>query len=95
MPSKRGIFEEVGETPKRTATPGGIDKIGQGARGAIRAWLMVLFGLVVVMIVVGGLTRLTDSGLSITEWKPVTGAMPPMSETAWMEEFDKYRAIPE
>lgn len=56
---------------------------------------MALFGLVVVMIVVGGLTRLTDSGLSITEWKPVTGAMPPMSEAAWEEEFDKYRAIPE
>jgi len=49
----------------------------------------------VVMIAVGGLTRLTDSGLSITEWKPVTGALPPMSEAHWMEEFDKYRAIPQ
>ncbi len=95
MPSKRSIFEEVGETPKQTATPGGIDKAGQGARGAIRIWLMVLFALVVIMIAVGGLTRLTDSGLSITEWKPVTGAMPPMSAEAWTEEFDKYRAIPE
>ena len=56
---------------------------------------MGLFALVLVMIVVGGLTRLTDSGLSITEWKPVTGAMPPMSEAAWTAEFDKYRAIPE
>ncbi len=95
MPSKRSIFEEVGETPKQTATPGGIDKAGQGARGAIRIWLMVLFALVVIMIAVGGLTRLTDSGLSITEWKPVTGAMPPMSAEAWTEEFEKYRAIPE
>ncbi|MDX1782102.1 MAG: COX15/CtaA family protein, partial [Thalassovita sp.] len=43
----------------------------------------------------GGLTRLTDSGLSITEWKPVTGALPPMNEAAWQEEFDKYKAIPE
>ncbi|MFG5382033.1 heme A synthase [Yoonia sp. R2-816] len=95
MPSKRSIFEEVGETPKQTATPGGIDKAGQGARGAIRIWLMVLFALVVIMIAVGGLTRLTDSGLSITEWKPVTGALPPISAEAWTEEFDKYRAIPE
>lgn len=95
MATKRSIFEDVGDTPKQVAAPGGIDKAGQGARGLIRGWLMVLFGLVVVMIVVGGLTRLTDSGLSITEWKPVTGAMPPMSEAAWTEEFDKYRAIPE
>lgn len=95
MATKRSIFEDVGDTPKQTAAPGGISRAGQGARRAIRAWLMALFGLVVVMIVVGGLTRLTDSGLSITEWKPVTGAMPPMSEAAWEEEFDKYRAIPE
>ena len=95
MATKRSIFEDVGDTPKQVAAPGGIDKAGLGARGLIRGWLMVLFGLVVVMIVVGGLTRLTDSGLSITEWKPVTGAMPPMSEAAWTEEFDKYRAIPE
>ncbi len=95
MAEKRSIFEEVGDTPKQVAAPGGIDRAGHGARGLIRGWLMILFGLVVVMIVVGGLTRLTDSGLSITEWKPVTGAMPPMSEAAWTEEFDKYRAIPE
>ncbi len=95
MAQKRSIFQEVGDAPKHVAAPGGINKAGQGARALIRGWLMALFGLVVVMIVVGGLTRLTDSGLSITEWKPVTGAMPPMSEAAWAEEFDKYRAIPE
>ena len=95
MATKRSIFEDVGDTPKHVAAPGGINRAGQGARRAIRAWLMGLFALVVVMIVVGGLTRLTDSGLSITEWKPVTGAMPPMSQAAWEAEFDKYRAIPE
>ena len=95
MATKRNIFEDVGDTPKQTAAPGGIDRAGTGARGLIRGWLMVLFGLVLLMIVVGGLTRLTDSGLSITEWKPVTGAMPPMSEAAWTEELEKYRAIPE
>ena len=95
MATKRNIFEDVGDTPKQTAAPGGIDRAGTGARGLIRGWLMVLFGLVLVMILVGGLTRLTDSGLSITEWKPVTGAMPPMSEAAWTQELEKYRAIPE
>ncbi|MEY1555612.1 heme A synthase [Yoonia sp. R2331] len=91
----RSIFEDVNTTEKQTATPGGIDRGGEGARGAIRAWLMVLFALVVLMIAVGGLTRLTDSGLSITEWKPVTGALPPLSAEAWEVEFEKYRAIPE
>jgi cytochrome c oxidase assembly protein subunit 15 len=95
MATKRSIFEDVGDTAKQTAAPGGIDRAGQGARGAIRGWLMALFALVVAMIVVGGLTRLTDSGLSITEWKPVTGALPPMSEAAWEAELEKYRAIPE
>ena len=69
----RSIFEEVNEVQKPVAAPGGIDAKGRGARGAIRVWLMVLFALVVVMIAVGGLTRLTDSGLSITEWAPITG----------------------
>ena len=91
----RSIFEEVGTAQKQVAAPGGIDKAGQGARGPIRLWLMVIFILVAVMIVVGGMTRLTDSGLSITEWKPVTGAIPPMSEAVWLEEFEKYQAIPE
>ncbi len=58
-------------------------------------WLIVLFALVAAMIVVGGLTRLTDSGLSITEWKPVTGALPPMNAEAWQAEFAKYQTIPE
>ncbi len=98
MSQKRSIFEEVGA--EKTAQPevratGAIDSANKGARGAIRVWLMVLFALVVLMIAVGGLTRLTDSGLSITEWRPVTGALPPMSAEAWAAEFEKYRAIPE
>lgn len=95
MTTRRNIFEEVGDAPRQVAAPGGIDRAGRGARGLIRGWLMVLFAMVMLIIVVGGLTRLTDSGLSITEWKPVTGALPPMSEAAWTEEFKNYRAIPE
>jgi cytochrome c oxidase assembly protein subunit 15 len=97
MSGKRSIFEEVGEGETRAPAPQGgmIDAGKRGARGGIRIWLVILFTLVVVMIVVGGLTRLTDSGLSITEWKPLTGALPPMSVEAWEAEFEKYRAIPE
>jgi cytochrome c oxidase assembly protein subunit 15 len=96
MSSKRNIFEEVGEKQAQTApATGAIDRAPKGARRGIRAWLMILFALVVVMIAVGGLTRLTDSGLSITEWKPVTGALPPMNEADWQSEFTKYKAIPE
>ncbi|MFY0310824.1 heme A synthase [Leisingera sp. D0M16] len=93
--SKRSIFEEVeGEKKDAPAVQTGlIDRGRGGARKAIRAWLMALFALVVAMIVVGGLTRLTDSGLSITEWRPVTGAIPPMSEAEWQSEFDKYKQI--
>ena len=91
----RSIFEEVDSTQKHVATPGGIDRGGNDGRGAMRVWLMTLFALVALMIAVGGLTRLTDSGLSITEWKPLTGALPPLSAEAWDVEFDKYRAIPE
>lgn len=62
---------------------------------ALIRWLMVIAGLVFAMVVVGGITRLTESGLSITEWKPITGAIPPLSEAHWISEFEKYKQIPE
>ncbi|MEP3333092.1 heme A synthase [Sedimentitalea sp.] len=97
MSEKRSIFEEVSDqgAAKPAAQPGLIDKGRGGARRGIRLWLMLLFALVVVMIAVGGLTRLTDSGLSITEWRPVTGALPPMSEADWQAEFNRYKQIDE
>lgn len=98
MSKKRNIFEEVGSDAKpETTTPktGVIDAAPKGARGGIRIWLMIIFALVALMILVGGLTRLTDSGLSITEWKPVTGAIPPLSPADWASEFAKYQASPE
>lgn len=59
----------------------------------VRAWLLVIAGLVYAMILVGGATRLTDSGLSITEWKPLLGALPPMNEADWAEAFAKYQTM--
>ncbi len=61
----------------------------------VSLWLGVMVLLVIVMILVGGATRLTNAGLSITEWRPVSGALLPMSESAWLGEFEKYKRIPE
>jgi heme a synthase len=61
----------------------------------VAIWLLVVAALVLAMVVVGGATRLTDSGLSITEWRPVTGAVPPLNEAAWQSEFAKYKQIPQ
>lgn len=58
-------------------------------------WLWAGILLVTLMVVVGGITRLTGSGLSMVEWKPITGIIPPLSEQAWQEEFDKYKQFPE
>ncbi|MFZ4533856.1 MAG: COX15/CtaA family protein [Alsobacter sp.] len=69
--------------------------VGAGRRRALRLWLWTLAAMVLVMVVVGGATRLTGSGLSITEWRPVTGAVPPLSDAAWQSEFDRYRQIPQ
>jgi heme a synthase len=61
----------------------------------VGAWLFFVSFLVLCMVIVGGATRLTDSGLSITEWAPIKGAIPPLSDAAWAAEFERYRAIPE
>jgi heme a synthase len=62
---------------------------------AIALWLFACCAMIFLMVVIGGITRLTESGLSITEWQPVTGALPPMSEAQWTAEFEKYKAIPQ
>lgn len=62
---------------------------------AVRIWLWGVAALVALTLVVGGATRLTGSGLSIIEWRPVTGVVPPLSEAEWLSEFEKYRAIPQ
>jgi len=63
--------------------------------GAIRAWLFAVAALIAVMVLVGGATRLTESGLSIVEWKPVTGTLPPLSQSEWQQAFEAYKLIPQ
>lgn len=94
MSEKRSIFEEVDIADASSKkVKNNVEIINSNK--ALQIWLLVLFILVAAMIVVGGLTRLTDSGLSITEWKPLTGALPPLSIEVWQLEFDKYKTIPE
>ena len=97
MSKQRSIFEDVSsDASKQEAPKGGLIDGGRGgSRLGVCRWLMVLFALVLLMIVVGGLTRLTDSGLSITEWALVKGAIPPLNDNAWDMAFDKYKNIPE
>ena len=64
-------------------------------RRAVRFWLITVAALVLLMVLVGGATRLTESGLSITQWKPVTGVLPPLNGAEWQAEFDRYKQIPQ
>jgi heme a synthase len=96
MATKRSIFEEVGQAGAvAPAKTGVISAQAVGSRRGIRVWLTGLFLLVVVMIVVGGMTRLTDSGLAITEWNPIMGMIPPLNAADWQAEFAKYQATSE
>lgn len=91
MAENRNIFEDVGE---KQAAPI-VKKAKAVPRRAITIWLGIIFVMLLAMIAIGGLTRLTDSGLSITEWKPITGAIPPLNADDWAVEFEKYQASPE
>ena len=73
-----------------TATPLQIQ-----SRRTLAVWLFAICALIALMVVVGGLTRLTGSGLSITSWKPIHGALPPLSDSDWAQEFDAYKQIPQ
>jgi heme a synthase len=68
---------------------------GREAPSAVAAWLFACCALVFAMVVVGGVTRLTHSGLSIVEWQPIVGTVPPLTEAAWQEAFARYRLTPE
>ena len=74
---------------------GELSRIQAPSNRPLRLWLFAMAGLVMAMVVIGGATRLTGSGLSITEWQPIIGALPPLTETAWLEAFQKYQQIPQ
>lgn len=74
---------------------GSVPEGGRSGQAAIRIWLLAVAAVVFALVMVGGATRLTESGLSIVEWRVVTGTMPPLSEAAWQTEFEKYKAIPQ
>ena len=73
----------------------GAPTLSLSERASVRVWLVAVAALIFVMVLVGGATRLTESGLSITQWKPVTGVVPPMSAADWQAEFDRYKQIPQ
>lgn len=79
----------------RSLTAAATDRDGPAAPHAVAAWLLGCAFMVFAMAVIGAITRLTESGLSIMEWAPVSGALPPMSETEWQRLFDLYRTIPQ
>jgi cytochrome c oxidase assembly protein subunit 15 len=64
-------------------------------QGAVKIWLATIAALIAAMVLVGGATRLTESGLSIVEWKPITGTLPPLTEAQWAQAFEGYQAIPQ
>ncbi len=91
----------TGIAPPRAASQGTVVPSSKdlarkaAARRQVGWFLVAMAGILFTMIVVGGATRLTDSGLSITEWRPVTGTIPPLTAAQWEVEFNKYRQIPE
>ncbi|HUF55967.1 MAG TPA: COX15/CtaA family protein [Thermohalobaculum sp.] len=93
--SKRAVFEEVGPERTRRDAPPPPPARKHYRRSAIALWLWVLAALVAIMVLVGGATRLTDSGLSITVWDPVMGAVPPLSAEDWDAAFAAYRQTTE
>ncbi|GGB12723.1 heme A synthase [Brucella endophytica] len=81
-----------------TAMGGKLVSLGeqeQRNRRAVRIWLYAVFAVLIAIVMVGGATRMTGSGLSITEWKPIHGVIPPLNQAEWQEEFEKYRQIPQ
>ena len=92
--SEAAMSEALSYAQGRAHVPAPAAATARGAR-AIAAWLLACCALVALMVLVGGVTRLTHSGLSIVEWQPLVGALPPLGDAAWQAEFAKYRQTPE
>jgi cytochrome c oxidase assembly protein subunit 15 len=93
MPKQMREMTETVLIPASAAKTEAASALSYGA--GLRIWLYGVAALVLAMVVVGGAVRLTESGLSITEWQPIIGVLPPLSHAAWVAEFDKYKEIPQ
>ncbi len=95
--AKRTIFQDVSEGSAAPPPPqGGMISARQGrSRRPVLIWLILIFAMVAAMILLGGLTRLSGAGLSITEWRPISGALPPMNDADWQAEFLNYQQSPQ
>ena len=91
--SPQVALKEAGVSVRKPPVPYGASD--HKAAKQLALWLYVMCGLVAIMVTIGGATRLTDSGLSITQWDLIIGTLPPMSEEKWQSEFQKYQQIPE
>ena len=94
MTKNRKLFEEIDERSDNTQT-GSTENFSDEQTAWLSIWLWTLLVSLITLILVGGWTRLTDSGLSIIEWKPITGMIPPLNSEGWIVEFEKYKSIPE
>jgi cytochrome c oxidase assembly protein subunit 15 len=81
--------------PRPASKANSVFQTSQARPRALANWLFFVAGLIVLMVVIGGITRLTESGLSITQWKPISGIIPPLSDAQWQAEFANYQRIPE
>src|ERR1700761_7017949 len=82
-------------SPDMTAAENFPPSSGLRSRRAVGVWLLAVALVILGMVTIGGLTRLTGSGLSITEWNPIMGAIPPLNEAQWADAFAKYQRIPQ
>ena len=94
MTKNRKLFEEIDDSSNTTQVAP-IDDSWDKKKTWLSIWLWTLLVSLISLILVGGWTRLTDSGLSIVEWKPITGMIPPLNADGWLNEFEKYKSIPE
>ena len=88
-------MQNQSSTPAPAPVRSGALQPATARPAAIATWLFVVAAMIVMIVMVGGITRLTESGLSITEWKPVSGVLPPLNQAQWQAEFDNYKRIPE
>ena len=95
MKKNRNIFVEVDSRHEPSKPRPSVPDVDWSSRRQIAAWLIVLLAGVILTLLAGGITRLWDAGLSITEWRPVTGVIPPLNDAGWQVEFNKYKSIPE